>query len=36
MTKFVQFLKGMFTRNIPLKIIALVLAIACVIVANAV
>ena len=34
--KFVQFLKGMFTKNIPLKVIALVLAALCVIVIGAV
>ena len=33
--KFVQFLKGVFTKNIPLKLIALGLAVACAIVANA-
>ena len=33
--KFVQFIKGAFTRNIPLKILALLLGIFCVIVINA-
>ena len=33
--KFLQFVKGMFTRNIPLKLIALALAIVCAIVATA-
>ena len=34
--KFLQFLKGMFTKNIPLKLIALALAALCVIVIGAV
>ena len=34
--KFVQFLKGMFTKNIPLKLISLGLAVLCVIVIGAV
>lgn len=34
--KFLQFLKGCFTKNIPLKLIALVLAVFCVIVIGAV
>ena len=33
--KFIQFIKGMFTKNIPLKLIALALAGLCVIVINA-
>ena len=34
--KFLQFLKGFFTKNIPLKLIALGLAVLCVIVIGAV
>ena len=34
--KFLQFIKGMFTKNIPLKLVALVLAVLCVIVIGAV
>ncbi len=33
--KFLQFLKGMFTENIPLKLAALALAVVVVIVINA-
>ena len=34
--KFLQFVKGMFTKNIPLKVIALALAAVCVIVIGVV
>ena len=34
--KFLQFLKGIFTKNIPLKLIAFALAALCVIIIGAV